>query len=139
MEEIRNRNNNQIAGYLIDSTDEIDTLKFSSEIYLRGIIKNNPEGLATEDLTLINGYYIIDEFISNLDKGVRVLTSEKDYYIANLTIGYFMKYFDWCRENKAIYRASMEEGIDVNTFVNHAIVGNKILSQISQEIRKIEK
>ncbi len=139
MEEIRDKNNNQITGFLINDTEETDTLKFSSEIYLRGLLKNNPEGLATEDLSLINGYYIIDEFISNLDKGVRVLTTEKDYYIANLTIEYFMKYFDWCRENKAIYKASKEEAIDVNTFVNHAIVGNKILNQISTVINNIER
>jgi len=119
MKEIRE--NHIITGYELDKDIEVDTLKLSIKTFISGVFLKNEESLKVRSIEFLQGYLIADELLKDLDKGVKVLASESDYYLAKTSLNYFTNYFNYCAERKITAVGASDIGITLDDFIIGAI------------------
>lgn len=132
MEEIRQKNN-KLVGYVLDSDLEANTLSLSINTYLNGVIREDKihDYENPDNDKFIVGYLMAEELIDDLDKGVRVLASESDFFLSRVSLKYFLNFFEYSARENLIPVASRELGIEEDIFVLNAITGAKMLKKLS--------
>ncbi len=131
MQEIR-QDNEILVGYRLENEVEIDTLDLSINTYLNGVIRQGIiERVGKDDGDkFIIGYIIAEELVDDLRNGNGVLASEPEFYIAKVSLQYFLNFFEYSVREKVISIASRELGVSEDMFVMHAITGLKMLRQL---------
>ena len=131
MQEIR-QENEILVGYRLENEVEIDTLDLSINTYLNGVVKQDIiERVGKEDGDkFIIGYIMAEELVDDLRNGIRVLASESEFYIAKVSLQYFLNFFEYSAREKVVSIASKELGISEDMFVIHAITGLQMLRQL---------
>jgi len=131
MQEIR-QDNEILVGYRLENEVEIDTLDLSINTYLNGVVRQDiTERVGKDDGDkFIIGYIIAEELIDDLRNGIRVLASEPEFYIAKVSLQYFLNFFEYSAREKVMSIASKELGVSEDMFVMHAITGLKMLRQL---------
>ncbi|MEI7838852.1 MAG: hypothetical protein WCI37_03640, partial [bacterium] len=79
----------------------------------------------------IVGYLMAEELIDDLNKGVRVLASESDFFLSRVSLKYFLNFFEYSARENLIPVASRELGIEEDIFALNAITGVKMLKKLS--------
>jgi hypothetical protein len=132
VEEIRQKNN-KLVGYVLDSDLEANTLSLSINTYLNGVIREDKihDYENPDNDKFIVGYLMAEELIDDLDKGVRVLASESDFFLSRVSLKYFLNFFEYSARENLIPVASRELGIEEDIFVLNAITGAKMLKKLS--------
>ncbi len=132
MEEIRQKNN-KLVGYVLDSDLEANTLSLSINTYLNGVIKEDKihDYENPDNDKFIVGYLMAEELIDDLNKGVRVLASESDFFLSRVSLKYFLNFFEYSARENLIPVASRELGIEEDIFALNAITGVKMLKKLS--------
>ena len=131
MQEIR-QDNEILVGYRLENEVEIDTLDLSINTYLNGVIRQDITKRVGKDDgdKFIIGYIIAEELIDDLRNGNGVLASEPEFYIAKVSLQYFLNFFEYSAREKVMSIASKELGVSEDMFVMHAITGLKMLRQL---------
>jgi len=132
VEEIRQKNN-KLVGYVLDSDLEANTLSLSINTYLNGVIKEDKihDYENPDNDKFIVGYLMAEELIDDLNKGVRVLASESDFFLSRVSLKYFLNFFEYSARENLIPVASRELGIEEDIFALNAITGVKMLKKLS--------
>ncbi len=119
MKEIKE--NNATTGYELDKDIEVDTLKLSIKTFISGVLLRTDDSLKVRSIEFLQGYLIADELLKDLDKGVKVLASKSDYYLAKTSLNYFTNYFNYCAERKIAAVGASDIGITLDDFIIGAI------------------
>ena len=133
------RENNIITGYELNKDIEVETLRLAINTFINGVIVENEQSLKVRSIQFLQGYIMAEELISDLDKGVRVLASDSDYYLSETSLRYFNNYFIYCADRNIMRTGAKDIGITEDRFVINAISSYsmlKILPNMTESTKK---
>jgi hypothetical protein len=117
--------------YQLENDNESKTLSLSINTFLNGIIQS--ENLINfsdpENDKVFIGYLIAEDLVEYLDKGIEILASDAELYLAKISLQYFLSFFEYSVREKLLGIASQELAMTEEQLINHAITGLNMLRQ----------
>jgi hypothetical protein len=133
MESIIDPDSEKVVGLLVEQGQELDVLTLAVGLWLRKADIEaqdlTPDPMQM-DLTYLFGRMGAEEFISDLNRGMRMLMTESDLYIADQSLKVLCGYFDYSVAEHSLEFAAQDIGLSGEQFIEYAISGHRMLQQL---------